>query len=232
MHGGDDESSSSAEDSGPEVDYESEAESTSSSSGCSRILEAETENRSSPTGDESGGKDDGREETEEMLERVADESRSPPADLLSVPSYFDPHLTPQSLQPRRETVVSTLNLQVLPQENTRDAFCIIEQHKVKPEESVGGNQLQPPQTWWPQHQLSYQYQQQQEAHQLFQHHRPPLSVQGQPAMLVPPVLHAMAAHAHLHTPHAAAQQCWCCSTMFPHPYFPQQNNYSGARLPR
>lgn len=231
MHGGDDESSSSAEDSGPEVDYESEAESTSSSSSCSRILEAETENRSSPTGDESGGKDDGREETEEILERMADENRSPPADL-SVPSYFGPHLTPQSLLPRRETVVSTLHLQVLPQESTSDAFCIIEQHKVKPEESVGGNQLQPPQTWWPQHQLSYQHQQQQEAHQLFQQHCPPLSFRGQPAMLVPPVLHTMAASAHLHTPHAAAQQCWCCSTMFHHPYFPQQNNYSGAGLPR
>ncbi|XP_051236494.1 uncharacterized protein LOC127352269 [Dicentrarchus labrax] len=206
------ESSSSAEDSGPEEDLESEAESSSSSScspkALSEILEEPESEKSFPgAGDaaepESGERDgDGPEEKGETLESEEDKSRTkgmtrraPLVKSFSLPATLTPHLIPLSLLPRPHRVVSTLNLEVLSQ-NDDEAFYIIKQHLSEGEEKKkeintrGGNNLMPPQIGLPwqhrslptlqQHQLSYQYQQQphqqsyqyqQQPHQLLHQHQ-------------------------------------------------------------
>lgn len=272
--GGDGESSSSAEDSGPELDSESEAESSSSSSSSggalSEILEKpETEKPSSLSGDaagpESGGKDaDGREEMGETSESQEDKNKSKGVTLRAplVKSFslssFTPNLIP--LLPRSDTIVSTLNLQVLPQTHASDAFYIVKQHEEKTEEGAGGggegvNHLLPPQTgsqWqqWSQptlqqHQLSYQYQQQ--PHQVLHQQQQPrhfstLLAQCQrlpPPLHTPPMIHPPALHNPLQAPNASQthldaltpQPCWYCSSMH-FPYSPYLNHYSSAHLPR
>ncbi|XP_029306116.1 splicing factor 3B subunit 4-like [Cottoperca gobio] len=187
--GGDAESSSEYEDSGPEDEPESEAESSSSSS-CSEKVSSEP---------------GGREESQE------DHSRAK-QDLRSLPT---PHLTPQHLLPRPHTVVSTLHLEVLSQNNEDVA---------KQQESTWGghgggregiNDVTPPQVFpWQQMGLPWQttqllsYQQQQQPHQLLhqhqqQQHFPPLSAQGQrlpPPLHTPPVPHPLTLYSPLHTP--------------------------------
>ncbi|XP_022603904.1 uncharacterized protein LOC111223886 [Seriola dumerili] len=141
--GGDGESSSSAEDSGPEVDCESESESTSSSS-CSGPVEAETPEteRSSPV---CGGEDGaGREETgETSSQRQQDENkkrrmiqRAPLVKSFSLPSSFTPNLTPLSFLPRPPGVVSTLHLEVLPEKHSDNTFVTIRRH-LSERESTG-----------------------------------------------------------------------------------------------
>ncbi|XP_040905998.1 lateral signaling target protein 2 homolog [Toxotes jaculatrix] len=153
--GGDGESSSSAEDSGPEVDNESEAESSSSSS-CSEPVAAETpekpetEKHSPVCGDaaepESGGEDgdkedsdeedgDGQKERGHTSEREQDPNRTkgmirraPLVKSFSLPPSFTPRLIPLSLLPRPPTIVSTLHLQVLPEKRKDDTVFTIRQH--------------------------------------------------------------------------------------------------------
>ncbi|XP_035847975.1 uncharacterized protein LOC116061656 isoform X2 [Sander lucioperca] len=237
MHrwGDDGESSSSAEDSGPEVDLESEAESSSSSSSSSSSY---SEKASPVPGDgadaESGVKDgDGRDEasrSQEDKSRAKRPRRSPLVKSFSLPTSLTPHLTPLSLLPRPQTVVSTLHLQVLSQDDG-DCFYIVKQQLPGREEEEktgeshrgreGINSGQPPQAFqsqqtglsWQQrshptlqqHQLSYQQQHQQ--------HFSPLSAQAQrlppprhtlpvphPPMLHTPLQILDATQTHLHAP--------------------------------
>lgn len=243
--GGDGESSSSAEDSGPEVDSESEAESSSSSS-CSGEASSEIlENPSPVSGDaaepESG---DGQEETGVTR-------RAPLVKSFSLPNSFSPHLSPLSLLPRPHTVVSTLRLQVLSQKHdAADALCIVKQHLPEREEqktggSNGGgrggiNNLLPPQTGLPwqqptsqQHQLSHQQ----------PPHFPPLSAQGQrspPSLRTLPMFHPPTLYTHpLQAPNApqthlhalTPQPCWYCYGLHfpPSPYW---SHYSNGQFPR
>lgn len=133
--GGDGESSSSAEDSGPDVESESEAESSSSSSSSSSqesLLE------------EPGG--DGPEETKEEPEEEQKSSQRAPLS-------------------RPDTIVSTLNLQVLPQKHHTDDFRIVKVAEEAAGAEGGGHQhLQAGSPWqqWPhppvhQQQLSQQH---------------------------------------------------------------------------
>ncbi|KAM9345024.1 uncharacterized protein ABDE67_013919 isoform 2-T2 [Symphorus nematophorus] len=190
--GGDGESSSSAEDSGPEGDCESEAESSSSSSSgraASEIFEEPEIERPPPvSGDaaepESGGEDgDGREETSEER-RESEESqkdtsrtkavtrRAPLVKSFSLPAYFTPRLTPVSLLPRPHTVTSTLHLQVLSQEHEDHGFQIVKQYPSEREEEStrggqqGVNSLLPPQMGLPwQQSLQPSFQQHQLSYQ-------------------------------------------------------------------
>ncbi|XP_053292038.1 pleckstrin homology domain-containing family A member 3 isoform X1 [Pleuronectes platessa] len=138
------ESSSSAEDSGPEVeDEESEAESSSSSSSSCRSSateEPEPERSGDAAEEESrgdggegggggggggegggggGGGGEGGDETVETLNR-----QEPPS--------LTPHLLPRSFLPRPPQVVSTLHLQVLPQ-NCGDDETLFNIRELRPE---------------------------------------------------------------------------------------------------
>ncbi|XP_039995340.1 PH domain-containing protein DDB_G0275795-like [Xiphias gladius] len=241
--GGDWESSSSGEDSCPEVDSESEAESSSDSS-CSGHVAAETPERRSPVcGDaaepESRGEDgDGQGETGEASERLQDKNgtqgairRAPLVRSFSPPPSLTPHLTPLSLLPCPAKVVSTLHLQVLPEEHTNDAFFAIRRHlsereDEKTEESCarGGaghtnNLLLPQPFQWQQMGLPWQqvsqptlqedqyyYQQQQQQQQ--QHWQMSYQYQQQPPQHFPPltaqgqVLHPPTLHTPLWAPNA------------------------------
>ncbi|XP_023249262.1 uncharacterized protein LOC111644583 [Seriola lalandi dorsalis] len=150
--GGDGESSSSAEDSGPEVDCESESESSSSSS-CSGPVVAETPEteRSSP---ECGGEDGaGREETGETTsQRQQDDNKkrrmiqsAPLVQSFSLPSSLPPNLTPLSFLPRPPGVVSTLHLEVLPENHSDNTFVTIRRHlSEREDENTGGGGRRPP----------------------------------------------------------------------------------------
>ncbi|KAL7383569.1 hypothetical protein ABVT39_013655 [Epinephelus coioides] len=120
----DSESSSSAEDSGSEVDWETEAESRSS---CSELAFSEIRNINA----ESGGKDGDGGEMSEIQEAKNKKmtQRAPLINSSSLPNSPGPHLTPLSLLPHPHTVVSTLHLQVLSQkqDNNDDAFYIVKQ---------------------------------------------------------------------------------------------------------
>ncbi|XP_038588488.1 uncharacterized protein LOC119913201 [Micropterus salmoides] len=219
-HGGDGESSSSAEDSGPEVDRESEAESSSSSSSSSCCSGEDLSEILEPGGKEG----DGPEETGETSESQGDKSgtkgitrRATLVKSYSLPTSFAPHLTPLSLLPRPHKVVSTLHLQAFTQQHDDDnAFNIVIHHLAKTEkdsaqESNGGgrggmNYLLPPQPlqWqqkafsWQlptleQHQLSHQYPQ--TPHQLsYQHQQqqpPRFSPPSAQCQRLPPPLHTL-----------------------------------------
>ncbi|XP_070697621.1 bromodomain-containing protein 4-like [Pempheris klunzingeri] len=218
--GGDGESSSSAEDSGPEVDLESEAESSSSSSSCSGGPLSDREMQGAEKPPESGGQDgDGREETGETLESQDDKSkkngvtrRAPLVKSFSLPTSFTPRLSPQSLLPRPHRVISTLNLQVLPH-NYNDAFFIVQQQEMEESNSAGRegvNNLMPPlpfpsqQTGLPWQQRSHpilqqplvqqSYQYQQQPHQLTHQHQ-----QQQPQHFPPPPAQGQRLPPPLHT---------------------------------
>ncbi|XP_078129867.1 uncharacterized protein LOC144532803 isoform X2 [Sander vitreus] len=223
MHrwGGGGESSSSAEDSGPEV--ESSSSSSSSSSSYSEKASSETPSPVPADGADadSGAKDgDGRDEASHS--RTKRPRRSPFVKSFSLPTSLTPHLTPLSLLPRPQTVVSTLYLQVL-SEDDGDGFYIIKQQLPGREEEEktgeshrereGINSGQPPQVFqsqqtglsWQQrshptlqqHQLSYQQQHPQ--------HFSSLSAQAQrlpPPRNTLPVPHPPTLHTPLQIPDA------------------------------
>ncbi|CAB1457750.1 unnamed protein product [Pleuronectes platessa] len=133
------ESSSSAEDSGPEVeDEESEAESSSSSSSSCRssVTEEPEPERSGDAAEEEsrgdggeggggggGGGGEGGDETVETSNRQEDKNEPP---------SLTPHLLPRSFLPRPPQVVSTLHLQVLPQ-NCGDDETLFNIRELRPE---------------------------------------------------------------------------------------------------
>ncbi|XP_049927534.1 uncharacterized protein LOC126406962 [Epinephelus moara] len=212
------ESSTSAEDSGPEVDWESSSSSSSSSSeGCSEPALSETLGNPSPvSGDaaeaERGGKDGDGEVTESQEDK--NKKMTQRARLVkssSLPQSPVPHLTPLSLLPRPHTVVSTLQLQVLSQKHdddgNDDTFLIVkqqlsgrEEEEEKTGESKGGrqegiNSVRPPQPFqWQQTGLPWQQwsqptlQQHQLSYQQQPQHFPPLSAQCQ---RLPPPSHTL-----------------------------------------
>lgn len=194
--GGDGESSSSAEDSGPDVESESEAESSSSSSSSSS-QESLLE--------EPGG--DGPEETKEETEEEQKSSQRAPLS-------------------RPETIVSTLNLQVLPQKHHTDDFRIVKVAEEAAGAEGGGHQhLQAGSPWqqWPH--LPVHQQQLSQQHHMMQL-QPPLvtlpTAGGQrsapglpgPAMMHPPpppdpALWAPSA-SQPHLEGLRPQHCWYC----------------------
>lgn len=223
LHGGDGESSSSAGDSEPEEDCESVSSSSSSSA------EEEVPRRPSPpAGSEGGGRDSGEEVEGQLLESRAE----------GVVQTRPQNSPPSSAPPPRplshpENVVSTLHLQVVPQEHASDAFYIIRRQEEEEEEAEedggeeGGAWPLPPQMGWfhppsQQHQPPHHHQHQYlHPFPMFPQHAPLLPGQGQrsapalhPPLVFPwPVLHswpqaAAAAQPHLEVPHP----CWCCSS--------------------
>lgn len=239
LYGGDGESSSSAGDSGPEGDLDSEPESLSSSSSSSSVEEEEQEERSSAASD-GGGKDEGRGDEGQKLEGFAEgtlqtASQDPPTS-----SVLQPRPTS-----RPPTVVSTLHLRVLPQERAGDAACIIQLHEEETEERDGerGACHLPPQTGWShapsqQRQLSHPQQQHLHAYQMFPQHPALFPAQGQRSPLTlhsPPGLHWPAHHGWPQPPYAAQthlgpqvpQQCWCCYSRVLPPFGYQNNNSNG-----
>lgn len=259
-HGGD--SSSSAEDSGPEADSESEAESSSSSSCCLSEVPERTENGDAAETDSGGEDGDGREETGETKGATL---RAPLVKSFSLPT------PPPSLLPHK--VVSILNLQVLSSSHhhdddddhdDEDTFYFIKRQKTEESDTAAGREgidiLPPPQpfqsqqTWLPwqqwsqpasqqHHQPPYQYHQQ---HQQHQQHQPPffppLSDQGQrlpPPLHTLPVFHPPAPHKPLQAPnppqthlHALTPQPCWCCYSAPFPYSPYWNHHSGGQSHR
>lgn len=227
LYGGDGESSSSAGDSGPEVDWDSEPESLSiSSSSSSSVEEDEEEQRSSSEG---GGKD---EDEGQKREGFAEGTQQTDSQDTPASSVLQPRPTS-----RPRTVVSTLHLRVLPQEHAGDAVCIVQLHEEETEDPVCHL---PPQTGWShapsqQHQLSYPQQQRLHAYQMFPQHSPLFPAQGQRSPLPlhsPPVLHRPAPHGWPQPPYAAQthlgtqvpQQCWCCYNRVLPPFGYQNKN--------
>nr|XP_033500893.1 uncharacterized protein LOC117268487 [Epinephelus lanceolatus] len=245
--GDDGESSSSAEDSGSEVDWETEAESRSS---CSDLAFSEIRNINA----ESGGKDGDGGEMSEIQEAKNKKmtQRAPLINSSSLPNSPGPHLTPLSLPPHPHTVVSTLHLQVLSQkqDNNDDAFYIVKQQLSGREEEEevekagrskgrgqeGINSVERPQPFqWQQTGLLWQ----QWSQLTSQQHQ--LSYQQQPQCFSPPIaqcqrspppLHTLPVPcpSMLHTPQQAPnapcanlhapgpQPCWYCyRTYFPYP---------------
>ncbi|XP_027128569.1 bZIP transcription factor 18-like [Larimichthys crocea] len=218
--------SSSSEGSGAEV--ESEEEESSSSSSCSEkdsseiLEESETEKPSL----ESGDSEETSEVQEDKSSTKAATQRAPLVKSFSLPASFTPRLTPLSLLPRPQTIVSTLNLQV--EKHDLDAFHIVKQQLTEEEERTeggrGGINNQRSKPTLQERQLSYQYQQQPHQH-FYQHqqqqqpqHFSPLSAQGQmlpPPLHTLPVLHHPTLNAAQRYPHP--QPCMYCSSMqLPH----------------
>nr|XP_019942429.1 PREDICTED: probable serine/threonine-protein kinase samkC [Paralichthys olivaceus]XP_019942439.1 PREDICTED: probable serine/threonine-protein kinase samkC [Paralichthys olivaceus]XP_019942448.1 PREDICTED: probable serine/threonine-protein kinase samkC [Paralichthys olivaceus] len=231
------ESSSSAEDSGPEVDDESETDSSSSSS--SRNETPEPERSGDAAEDESrgggGGGEDG-DETGETSNRREEKNK---------PSSLTPHLIPLSFLPRPPQVVSTLHLQVFPQNRGDDeTFFSIRQRRPEGEEEEtqeryrgrgggggrGGGSInrlmpqQPPQCQ--QMMLPWQRRSQptvQQHHHQQQRPKPrQLSAQGQrspppshtrPPTLCTPLWAPNPPHTHLHA--LTPQPCWRCRHAHP-----------------
>ncbi|XP_026211643.1 uncharacterized protein LOC113159254 [Anabas testudineus] len=275
-HGANGESSSSAEDSESEVDCESEAESSSSSSYSGHVVavpaapeKAETD-RISPVcenasecvredGDEQKG--NASQSQEDKIRANGMTRRAPLVKSFSLPSSFTPHLTPFSLLPRPPRIVSTLHLQVLPEEHDNDTFFTIRQNLLGREhENTAPSQegegrtynLLPPQPFqWQQMGLPWQqmsqlalqqnqYQQQQQMSYQYQYqqqlpqHFPPLSAQVQ--MLPPPplpVLHppAMLQPQHVPQSHLHAVTSQPCCYPMQFP-FTYWSHYSSGELPR
>lgn len=218
-----------------DCDSEPESISSSSSSSSSSVEEDEPEKPSSPAAPEGGGKDDEGEGEGMMLKSFAEGMLQ--TDPQDTPTSSILHLKPTS---HPETVVSTLHLQVLPQEHAGDAFTIIQLREEETEEHCGeqGVYHLPPQMGWShlppqQHQLSYHQQQHRHAHQMFTQHFPPAPAQGQrlpPTLHTPPLLHRPALHGWPQPPYAALthlvpHQCWCCENRVLPP-FVYQNKYS------
>lgn len=203
------------------------------------------------SGGERGGKDDdgGPEEDGEMSE---DQETSEDQEELKMQSQRAP-LVNLSTDPnilrllsRPDTIVSTLNLQVLPQKYNSEDFRIVQVPEENTERSAAGGQgevehLQRGSPWqqrshptFHQHQLSHQ-----PPHML--HLQPPsvspLTAQGQrlpPTLPTPPMIHHRLPHAPHWAPNASQahleglipQQCWCCHTV---PYW---NHLCAANVTR
>ncbi|CAK6976754.1 protein phosphatase 1 regulatory subunit 1C [Scomber scombrus] len=149
-HGG--ESSSSAEDSGPDADSESEAESSFSSSSSEQAdveeVSAVPEDAAEPE-PESGGQEVDAGQAEETSESQEDRKRkrefvqrNPFVKSFSLPSSFTHRLTPLCQLPRPPRIVSILNLQVEQQEHNSDTFFPLRQRpspQRKEDKTEGGS---------------------------------------------------------------------------------------------
>ncbi|XP_047459905.1 WW domain-binding protein 11-like [Mugil cephalus] len=161
--GGNGESSSSAEDSGPEIDCESEPESSSSSSSSGGSGDAladtpeqpEAERQTPECGQPKSGGQDGDETQETVLSQDEGKRkirRAPLVKSSSLPASFTPHSTPLSVLPFRPRVVSTLHLQVLPQTQDEETSYTIREcfaENTKREEAEGRGLINHPPPWPP-----------------------------------------------------------------------------------
>lgn len=188
--------------------------------------------------DDGGPEDDG--ETSEDQEELKMPSRRAPLLNLST----DPNLL--RLLSRPDTIVSTLNLQVLPQKYDNEDVRIVQVREENTEGSAAGGQgevehLQRGSPWQQRsHPMPHQHQLlHQPPHML--HLQPPcvspLTAQGQrlpPTLPTPPMIHHRLPHAPQWAPNASQahleglipQQCWCCHTV------PHWNHLCAANVTR
>ncbi|KAA8578845.1 hypothetical protein FQN60_000054, partial [Etheostoma spectabile] len=214
MHrwGDGDESSSSDEGSGPEVDLDSEAESSSSSSSNGDGADAESGDKDGDGPDEASPSQEGKTGTKRPRRLVKS---------FSLPPSF----APLALQPRPQTVVSTLHLQVVSQDHGDGVYIVKQEPAGRGGEETGqshgglegtdGGRPRSQQTGLSRQQGSHPPSQQHWLPHRQQHLQQvsPLSDQGQRG---PPPLHTDAPHPpyrslmQTHVQGPSPQPCWYC----------------------